>query len=108
VAKFKYLAMTVTDKSYFHKEINSRLNPRNACEDFLQDLSSSLFFMGVKHGLSLREEHILRVFENKVLRRIFGPKRMEVTGGKRKLHELLHNLYPSPYIFWVIKSRRVR
>jgi hypothetical protein len=45
-------------------------------------------------SLTLREEHSLRVFENKVLRRIFGPKREEVTGVWRKLHnEGLHNLY---------------
>jgi hypothetical protein len=50
-------------------------------------------------SLTLREEHRLRVFENKVLRRIFGPKRDEVTGDWRKLHnEELHNLYSSPNI----------
>jgi hypothetical protein len=49
------------------------------------------------------------VFENRVLRRIFGPKRDEVTGGWRKLHnEELHNLYSSPSIIRVIKSRRMR
>jgi hypothetical protein len=48
-------------------------------------------------------EHRLRVFENRVLRRIFGPKRDEVTGGWRKLHnEELHNLYSSPSIIRVI------
>jgi hypothetical protein len=47
----------------------------------------------------LREEHRLRVFEHRVLRRIFGQKRDEVTGGWRKLHnEELHNLYSSPSI----------
>jgi hypothetical protein len=51
----------------------------------------------------------LRVFENKVLRRIFGPKRDEVTGGSRKLHnEELHNLYSSPSIIRMIKLRRMR
>jgi hypothetical protein len=50
-------------------------------------------------SLLLREEHKLRVFENRVLRRIFEPKRDEVTGGWRKLHiEKLHNLYSSPSI----------
>jgi hypothetical protein len=59
--------------------------------------------------LTLREEHRLRVFENRVLRRIFGPKRDEVTGGWRKLHnEELHNLYFSPSIIIMIKSRRMR
>jgi hypothetical protein len=57
----------------------------------------------------LREEHRLRVFENRVLRRIFGPKRDEVTGEWRKLHnEELHILYPSPNIIRQIKSRRMR
>jgi hypothetical protein len=54
------------------------------------------------------EQHGLRVFENRVLRRLFGPKREEVVGGCRRLHnEELHNLYTSPYIR-VIKSRRLR
>jgi hypothetical protein len=55
------------------------------------------------------EEHRLRVFENRVLRRIFGPKRDEVTGDWRKLHnEELHDLYSSPNIIRMIKSRRMR
>jgi hypothetical protein len=57
-------------------------------------------------SLTLREEHRLRVFENRVLRRIFGPKRDEVTGGWRKLHnEELRDLYSSPSIIRIIKSR---
>jgi hypothetical protein len=49
------------------------------------------------------------VFENRVLRELFGPKRDEVTGGWRKLHnEALHNLYSSPNIIRMIKSRRIR
>jgi hypothetical protein len=60
-------------------------------------------------SLTLREEHILRVFENRVLRRIFGPKRDAVTGEWRKLHnEELHNLYSSPDIIRQVKSRRMR
>jgi hypothetical protein len=60
-------------------------------------------------SLTLREEHRLRVFKNKVLRRIFGPKRDEVMGGWRKLHnEELHDLYSSPSIIRIIKSRRMR
>jgi hypothetical protein len=50
-------------------------------------------------SVTLREEHRLRVFENRVLRRIFGPKRDEVTGEWRKFHsEELHNLYSFPDI----------
>jgi hypothetical protein len=60
-------------------------------------------------SLTLREEHRLRVFENKVLKRIFGPKRDEVTGGWRKLHnEELCDLYSSSSIIRIIKSRRLR
>jgi hypothetical protein len=55
--------------------------------------------------LTLREEHRLRVFENRVLRRIFGPKTDHVTGDWRKLHnEELHNLYFSPNIIRIIGS----
>jgi hypothetical protein len=54
----------------------------------------------------LREERWLRVFENRVLRRIFEPRRDEITGEWRKLHdEELHDLYCSPNIMHVIKSR---
>jgi hypothetical protein len=60
-------------------------------------------------SLTLREEHRLRIFENRVHRRIFGPKRDEVIGGWRKLHnEELHGLYSSPSIVRVIKARRMR
>jgi len=59
--------------------------------------------------LSLREEKKLRVFENMVLRRIFGPRRDEVTGEWRRLHdEELNDLYSSPNILRVMKSRRMR
>jgi hypothetical protein len=60
-------------------------------------------------SLTLREEHRLRVFENRVLRRTFGPKRDEVIGDWRKLHiEELHNLNCSPSIIRMIMSARMK
>jgi hypothetical protein len=57
----------------------------------------------------LREERKLRVFENRVLRRVFGPKRDDVTGEWRRLHkEELNDLYASLNIVWVIKLRQMR
>jgi hypothetical protein len=59
--------------------------------------------------LTLKEEHRLRVYENRVLRRMFGRKGEEVSGGCRRQHnEALRNLYASPHIIRVIKSRRMR
>jgi hypothetical protein len=59
-------------------------------------------------SLTLRGEHKLRVFENKVLRRMFGPKRDKVTGGWRILHnEEFRDLYSSPSKIRIIKSRRM-
>ena len=65
--------------------------------------------MVVKLGHTLREENRLRVLENKVLRRIFGPKKDEVTGEwKRLRNKVLYALYSSPDINRLIKSRRLR
>jgi hypothetical protein len=59
-------------------------------------------------SLSLREDHRLKMFDNKVLR-IFGPRRDEATGGRRKLHNAeLQNFYFSPTIITNVKSRRMR
>jgi len=60
-------------------------------------------------SLTMREERRLRVFEKRVLRRVFGPKRDEVTGEWRELYNgELNDLYSSPNIVWVIKPRRMR
>jgi hypothetical protein len=66
-------------------------------------------YIGVTWSLTLREEHSLRVFENRVLRRIFGPRRGEMVVGWKKLHNKeLHNLCGSSSINKIIKSRRMR
>jgi hypothetical protein len=59
-------------------------------------------------SLTFRKERSLRVFENRLLRRVFGPKRDEVTGEWRNLHNELNDLYSVPTIVRVVKSRRMR
>ncbi|KAJ4425701.1 hypothetical protein ANN_27897 [Periplaneta americana] len=128
VEKFKYLGATVTNLNDTREEIKRRINMGNACYYSVEKLlSSSLLSKSLKvriyktvilpvllYGcetwtLTLREEQRLRVFENKVLRKIFGAKREEVTGEWRKLHNAeLHALYTSPDIIRNIKSRRLR
>ncbi|KAJ4431354.1 hypothetical protein ANN_19951 [Periplaneta americana] len=128
VEKFKYLGATVTNLNDTREEIKPRINMGNACYYSVKKLlSSSLLSKSLKvriyktvilpvvlYGcetwtLTLREEQRLRVFENKVLRKIFGAKRDEVTGEWRKLHNTeLHALYTSPDIIRNIKSRRLR
>jgi hypothetical protein len=127
VAQFRYLGRTTTNQNLIQEEIKRRLNSGNACYHSVQNLlSSRLLSKNIKiriyktiilpvvlYGcdtwyLTLRKEHRLRVFENRVLR-IFGPKRDEMTGGWRKLHnEELHNLHSSPSIVKIMKSRRMR
>jgi hypothetical protein len=112
VAKFKYLETTLTNQNHIHDEIKSRLNSGNARYYSVQNLLSShlipkninikiyktVILPVVLYGcetwsITLRDEHRLRVFENRVLRRIFGPKREE-DGSWRKLHnDGLHGLY---------------
>jgi hypothetical protein len=68
-----------------------------------------VFYGGETWSLTLREEHRPRVLENRVLTRIFGPKRNEMLGGWKKLHnEELHNLYSSPRVIRKMKSTRMR
>jgi hypothetical protein len=122
VERFKYFGTTV---QLIQEDIERRLNSGNAGYHSVQKLLSSrlqsknvkiriyktIILHVVLYGcetwsLTLREEHRLRVFEKRVLRKIFGPKRDEVTGEWRKLrNEELRDLYSSPSIIRIIKSR---
>jgi hypothetical protein len=105
VTQFKYLEMTITNQYLIQEKIKSRLNSSNACYHSVKNLlSSSLLSENLKiriyriknlpvflygreiWSLTLREEHRLIVFENRMLRRIFGLKRDEMTRCWRKLH----------------------
>ena len=105
VEEFKYFGTTLTNQNSIAEEIKSRLRPGNSCYHSVQNLLSSrllsknlkikiyrtIILPVVLYGcetwsLTLREERKLRVFENMVLRRIFGPRRDEVTGEWRRLH----------------------
>jgi hypothetical protein len=128
VAKFRHFRTTLTDQNYMHEEIKSGLNSGNTCYHSVQSLLSSrllsrnlkvkiyetIILPVILYGcetwsLTSREEHRLGVFENRVLRRLSGPKWNEVTGEWRKLHNgELHNLDSSSDIIRQIKSRRMR
>jgi len=104
VEEFKYLGTHLTNQIYFQEEIKSILKSGNACYKSVQNLFSSnelsknlkikicrsiifpLLYGCEIWSLTLREERRLRVFENRVLRRIIGPKRDKGTGEWRKLH----------------------
>ena len=122
VVEFKYLGTTLTYQNSIQKEIKRRLKSGNACYHSVQSLlSSSLLpknlkikiyrtiilpfvLCGCETWAHIEGKRMLRVFENRVLRRIFGPKRDEVTGEWRKLHnEDLNDLYCSPNSAQVIK-----
>jgi len=123
VEEFRYLGKTLTNQNFIQEEIKSRLKSRIACYHSVQNLLSSrllsknlkikihrtiilsfvFFLTGCETwSLALTEERRLRVFENRVLRRIFGSKRDEVTGEWRKLHNELNELYSSSDIVRVI------
>jgi hypothetical protein len=119
---------TVADQNCMQEEIESRLNSRNTCNHSVQSLLPSCLLSGIVKVkmyktiilpvvlcgcetwcVTLRDEHILRVLENRLLRRIFGPNRAEVMGEWRKVHNgELHNLYSSPDIIRQMKSRTTR
>jgi len=122
----KFLGTTLTNQNFIAEEIKSRLRSGNACYNSVQNLlSSRLLSKNLKikiyrtinlpvvlygcetWSLTLREERKLRLFENMVLRNIFGRRRVEVTGEWRRLHNEEHDLYSSPNIVRVIKSRRM-
>ena len=127
VEELKYLETTLTNQNSIQEEIQSRLKSGNArCHSVQNHLSSNLLSKNLKikiyrttilpivlygcetWSLTLREEHRLRVFDNRALKIIFGPKRDEVRGEWRKLRNMEPNdLYSSPNIVWVIKSRRI-
>jgi len=109
VEELNYLGTTLTNQNSVQEEIKSRLKLGNACYYPVQNLLSSrllsknlkikiyriIILPVVLYGsLTLREERRLRVFENRVLRRVFGPKRDEVTGEWRKLHNEIFTPYP--------------
>ena len=126
--EFKYLGTTLTSKDSIQEEIKNRLKVGNACYYLVQNLLSSsllskklkikiyrtIILPAVLYGcetwsLTLREERRLRLFENRVLRRVFGAKRDEVTGEWGKLHTgELSDRYSLPNIVRVVKSRRMR
>ena len=119
VEEFKYLGTTLTNQNSIREEIKSRLKSGNACFHSVQNiLSSSLLSKNWKSttyriiilpvvlygyetwSLALRENRRLTMFENRVLRKIFGPERDGVTEEWRELHnEELNDLYPHPILF---------
>jgi hypothetical protein len=119
VSQFKYLRMTVTNQNVIERRWNSGkvqnlLSSHLLSKNFKIKIYKTIILPVVLYGcetwcLTLREEHRLRVFENRMLRRIFGPKRDDVMREWRKLHKKeLRDLYFSPSIIRKIKSMIMR
>jgi hypothetical protein len=128
VEEFKYLGTTLTSDNCIQEEIKGRLKSGTACYHSVQSLlSSSLLSKNLKieiyrtiilsvvlygcetWSLRLREDRRLRALEKRVLRRIFGPKRDEITGEWTQLHnEELHDMHCSLSFIRVIKPRGMR
>ena len=104
----------VTLLPYIHATFKAERKPQILFCSLKIKIDRTIILRVVLYGcetwsLTLREERRLRVFENRVLRRVFGPKRNEVTGEWRKLHnEELRDHYSLPNIVRVVKSRRMR
>jgi hypothetical protein len=125
VAMFKYFGTTITNENPIQEEIKRRLNSLNAWYHSVQNFCLLVCCLKTKilhytkilpavlcgfetWSLTLKEEHTLREIEKMMLRRIFGPKKNEVTGSWGKLHnEELHNLHSSPSVIRMVKSRRM-
>jgi hypothetical protein len=126
VEKFVYFLTTVTNQNDILNEISSRLNSINTCSYSVQNLLSSRLiskYLKIKiykivilpvvlcgceiWSLTLREERRLRIFENRVLRNIFGPKRKEDVSWREMNIDEIRNLYSSRIIVTVIKARRM-
>ena len=129
--KFKYLGVTVTNTNNIPEEIKCRISMGNACYYSLEKILSScllkknwklihikllywtIILPVILYGCetwshTLREEHRLRVFENKVLRKTFGAKRDEITEWRKLQNAEWHALYSSPNIIRNLKWRRLR